>query len=108
MDFRPTFRPATPRCSGIASGRIAGVHRRLLRVETKWASRFIKDSLEQRIFVPAESDLHFELPDGQLRLLFCHDDDVHVSGSDDELRERLFASAALRTLTFTKYRKEIQ
>jgi hypothetical protein len=79
-----------------------------MRVETKWASRFIKDSLEQRIFVPAESDLHFELPDGRLRLLFCHDGDVHVSGSDDELRERLFASAALRKLTFAKYRKGIQ
>jgi hypothetical protein len=76
-----------------------------MRVRTRWVDRFIKDSLEQRIFVPAESDLSFELPDERMRLLFCHEGDIHISGSDDELREKLLASVPFRELSFTRYRK---
>lgn len=76
-----------------------------MKVATKWIDRFIRDSLEQRIFVPADSDLSFELPDERIRLLFCHEGDIHVSGSDDELLEKLLASAPFKELSFTRYRK---
>jgi hypothetical protein len=79
-----------------------------MTVGTRWADRFIKDSLEQRIFVPAGSDMYFELPDERLELLFCHEGDIHVSGPDSELRERLFNSPAFRDVPFTKHRKEAQ
>lgn len=79
-----------------------------MTVGTRWADRFIKDSLEQRIFMPARSDLYFELPDERLELLFCHQGDIHVSGPDDELREKLFASTAFSDLAFTKHRKQAQ
>lgn len=75
-----------------------------MQVRTRWADRFIKDSLDQRIFVPGESDLHFELPHG-LKLLFCHDGDIHVSCPDDAVREKLFASAPFSRVSFAKYRK---
>jgi len=76
-----------------------------MKVRTSWVHRFIRDSLEQRIVVPAESDLSFELPDGRIKLLFCHDGDIHISGSDDALREKLLASVPFKELSFTRYRK---
>jgi hypothetical protein len=79
-----------------------------MKVGTRWADRFIKDSLEQHIYVPANSDLYFELPDERLELLFCHEGDIHISGPDDELREKLFSSVAFRSLTFTKHHREAQ
>jgi hypothetical protein len=79
-----------------------------MRVGTRWVDRFIRDSLEQHIFVPANSDLYFEIPAERLELLFCHEGDIHISGPDDELRDRLFASPAFFATSFTKRRREVQ
>ena len=79
-----------------------------MRVGTKWVDRFIKESLEQRIVVPANSDLYFEFPDERLEILFCHEGDIHVCGPDEELRGRLFNSDCFRGLSFTSRRKKAQ
>jgi hypothetical protein len=79
-----------------------------MTVGTTWSDRFIKDSLEQHIFVPAGSDMYFEFPDERLEIMFCHEGDIHVSGPDNELRERLFRSAGFCHMAFTKHRKEAQ
>ena len=77
-----------------------------MKVGTSLADQFIKDSLEQRIFMPVESDLYFEVPDDRLRILFCHEGDTHVSGPDDELRDKIFHSEPFRRLSFSKHRKK--
>jgi hypothetical protein len=44
---------------------------------------FIEDSTEQRIFEFGGSDLLIESPDSNLRILICHESDVHLDGADD-------------------------
>ena len=63
-----------------------------MRVGTAGVEQFIGDSLRQQIIVPGESDVHFELPEGQLQVAFCHEGHVHVGGSDRKLAGR-FVSA---------------
>jgi hypothetical protein len=63
-----------------------------MRVGTAGVEQFIRDSLRQQIIVPGESDVHFELPEGRLQIVFCHEGHVHVGGSDQQLAER-FVSA---------------
>ena len=53
---------------------------------------FVEDSIEQRIFVVGGSDLSIESPDAQLRILLCHEADVHLDGTDDEAIERFIAN----------------
>jgi hypothetical protein len=53
---------------------------------------FIEDSIKQRIIIPGESDFRFEVPNGRLDLVFCHESDIHLDGSDDELLRRFMAS----------------
>lgn len=50
---------------------------------------FIEDSIEQRIFVIGGSDLLIESPDSKLRLLICHESDIHLDGIDDEAINRI-------------------
>ena len=45
---------------------------------------FIQDSIEQRIFAMCGSDLLIESPDSAVRILICHESDVHLDGTDDE------------------------
>ena len=45
---------------------------------------FIEDSTEQRIFEIGGSDLLIESPDSKLRILICHESDVHLDGVDDD------------------------
>ena len=47
--------------------------------------RFITESIEQRIFVPGDSDLTIAAPDDRLSVMFCHEADILVSGTDLEL-----------------------
>jgi hypothetical protein len=79
-----------------------------MRVGTKWIDKFIGESLEQRIIVPGQSDFYIELPEERVEILFCHEGDIHVSGPDEELRNKIFGSAPFNGLTFKKHRKEAQ
>lgn len=59
-----------------------------LREDTRWLQYLIEDSIEQRIVIPGESDFRFEVPDDRLDVMFCHESDVHLDGSDDEHLQR--------------------
>ena len=61
-------------------------------VGTSWMEYFIEDSVEHRIVVPGHSDFRFVVPENRLDLMFCHESDIHLNGSDDELL-RCFMSA---------------
>jgi hypothetical protein len=76
-----------------------------MNVGTQWIERFIRESLEQRIVVPAQSDLYIELPDEKLEILFCHEGDIHVCGPDEELRNGILGAAPFSKLLFNKCRK---
>ncbi|WP_428305302.1 hypothetical protein [Lacipirellula sp.] len=52
----------------------------------------IEDSIDQRIIVPGQSDFYFEVPEKRLAVMFCHESDIHLDGSDDELLKRFMAS----------------
>ena len=60
--------------------------------DTRWIQYLIEDSIEQRIILPGESDFHFEVPEDRLKITFCHESDIHVNGSDDELLRRLMSA----------------
>ena len=50
---------------------------------------FIEDSVEQRIFEVCCSDLVIESPDAAIRILLCHESDIHLDGTDDEAIARI-------------------
>ena len=52
----------------------------------------IEDSVEQRIVTPGESDFYFEVPEEQLEILFCHECDIHVDGTNEDLMRRFMAT----------------
>ena len=52
----------------------------------------IEDSIEQRIVIPGESDFRFEVPEGRLDILFCHESDIHLDGMDEDLMRRFMAT----------------
>ena len=56
-----------------------------MREDTRRLEYHIADSIEQRIVVPGQSDFRFEVPEDRLDLLFCHERDIHLDGSDEEL-----------------------
>lgn len=53
---------------------------------------FIADSVEQQIFEMCGSDLLIESPDANVRILICHESDIHLDGTDDESINRIVAS----------------
>lgn len=61
---------------------------RPMGVGIAWLDRFLSESMDQRIFCPAESDLIVATPGNGLTLLFCHESDIHLSGQDEELVRR--------------------
>lgn len=67
----------------------SGLHNDLcyqpMHVGVGWLDRFITESIEQRIFVPGDSDLTIAAPDDRLSVMFCHEADILVSGTDLEL-----------------------
>jgi hypothetical protein len=73
-----------------------------MRVGTAGVEQFIHDSLGQQIFVPGESDVHFELPDGRLEVVFCHEGHVHVGGSERQLAERFVSATPFAKLFVSK------
>jgi hypothetical protein len=46
---------------------------------------FVRDSVEQGIFSPGNSDLIIEDKDGTLTFLFCHESDIHLMTKNQEL-----------------------
>ncbi len=63
-----------------------------MRVGVGWLDRFITESIGQFIFIPGDSDMTIAAPDDRLSVKFCHEADIHVSGTDPEL-VRLFLSS---------------
>lgn len=59
-----------------------------VKVGTTWLERFIRESLQQRIVVPCQSDLVFIMQEGGLEVEFCHEGHIHVSGTNQELVSR--------------------
>ncbi len=45
---------------------------------------FIEDSVGQGIYQICGSDLLIESPDSNVKILLCHESDIHIDGSDDE------------------------
>lgn len=60
--------------------------------DTRWLQYLIEDSIDQRIVVPGESDFLFEIPDKRLEVKFCHESDIHLDGSDDELLQKFMTT----------------
>jgi hypothetical protein len=60
-----------------------------MKVGIAWLERFIRESLDQRIAKPGESDFVFEVRRGELEVEICHDAHVHVSGSNLEFIDRI-------------------
>ena len=59
-----------------------------MREDTRWVQYLIEDSIEQKIVSPGESDFRFQVPEDRMDLTFCHESDIHLDGSDDELLHR--------------------
>ena len=71
-----------------------------MRVGTQWLGRFIDDSLAQRIVISTQSDFRFRIPEDRLEILFCHEGDVHLNGTDIDLLHALLAESAFQGLGF--------
>lgn len=71
-----------------------------MTVRMKWLDRFIRESLAPSIIVPGESDFIFTVRGGALELRFCHESDLHVSGTDPGLISRFLARAPFSGLEF--------
>jgi hypothetical protein len=61
---------------------------------------FLADSLEQQIVLPGASDVLIASTNNELSLLFCHESDIHVDGSDKTLMQRFIASSPLSDIKF--------
>jgi hypothetical protein len=79
-----------------------GIHADLtyvpMRIGVGWFNRFLRESVEQRLFVPGHSDLHIHSPDRALSITLCHEGDMHVSGSDSDLLRKF-----LSTVPYTQF-----
>jgi hypothetical protein len=77
-------------------GWAANLHRDLcwmpMKIHPDTLQFFIEDSIDQRIIVPGQSDLLIDSPQEELRLLFCHESDIHVDGKDEDLMKRFMES----------------
>ena len=62
-----------------------------MSVGLSWLDRFIAESIDQRIFVPAKSDLMLATPNSGFEMQFCHEGDIHLSGQDALLVRRACA-----------------
>ena len=71
-----------------------------MEVGISWLDRFLSESIEQRIFVPASSDLSVATPNDGFELLFCHESDIHLSGKNEQLVQQ-----ACEHKLLTKYMK---
>src|SRR4051812_4056626 len=60
---------------------------------TEYIQYLIEDSIEQRIILPGESDFYVEAPEKRLIVTFCHESDIHLDGTDEELLQRFMSTA---------------
>ena len=49
----------------------------------------IEDSIEQKIFDFGDNDLHIGSVNGDLKILLCHESDIHIDGNSDDLIQRI-------------------
>ena len=63
-----------------------------MSVHTNWMMQFLEQSVEQRIVVPGRNDFWFIVPEERLHVMFCHERDIHLNGSDDELLRQFMAT----------------
>ena len=54
-------------------------------------SYFIEDSILQGIYDIGGSDLLIHSPDSTVRILLCHESDVHIDGTNDDAIAKLVA-----------------
>lgn len=47
---------------------------------------------------PIHSDFLVELPDGRLRILFCHEGHIHLGGTDEKLIHHVVAAEPFKAL----------
>lgn len=71
-----------------------------MRIGVGRADKFFQRSIEQRIFLPGSSDLYVHAPDRQLRIMFCHEGDMHVAARDSSLLERFLGTAPFTQFGF--------
>ena len=67
-------------------------------VGISWLARFLSESERQDIFVPGASDLFIRDEQERVEILFCHEADIHISGSDKELVARVVGDDLFRGL----------
>ncbi len=68
------------------------LHWQPMNDDTRWMQYLIEDSIEQKIVTPGESDFIFEVPAKRLEVMFCHESDIHLDGTDDELLQQFMTS----------------
>ena len=64
--------------------------------DTRSLQYLIEDSLDPRIVVPGESDFIFEVPEKRMEVVFCHQSDIHLDGTDDALLQQFMTSEPYR------------
>lgn len=67
-----------------------------MRIGTSDVGQFVRDGIQRRIFVPGDADVHFELPENRLQVVFCHEGHIHVGGTDEHLSDRFVNALPLR------------
>jgi hypothetical protein len=76
-----------------------------MRVSTHSLEGFVRESLGQEIVIPGGSDFCFTVPEGRLEILFCHEGDIHLKGSDSLLLDALQASGFFAHIAFKSWIK---
>jgi hypothetical protein len=71
-----------------------------MNVQTDAMPFFIEDSVNQRIIVPGQSDLSIDSPHKELRLLFCHESDIHVDGESLDFMHRFMDAEPFSKIRF--------
>jgi hypothetical protein len=75
--------------------------------DTRWLEYLIEDSLDQRIVIPGESDFKVQVPENRLEVMFCHESDIHLNGSDDDLLQRFMSAEPFVQMRWHK-REEVE
>ncbi len=99
--LRKLFGSATFTCYyGYGTPLHGALHWVPMQVSTEVLPYFIEDSLEHGIVVPGETDLLITASDDQLKILFCHESDIHVDGSNPEAVQRFIDSELMAAIRF--------
>ena len=76
----------------------AGGHGTPISLNCSDLPSFLAESIAREILLPADSDFHLQLPDGRLKILFCHEGHIHVGGNDTDLVMRFVGFKPFRDL----------